>query len=65
MLKNKPDDVRLLTLRARDTAAMRWGSWKTRIRIARAIFISGDAIIGMRILRQDKDLAKALDGIRG
>ena len=63
MLKSDPDNERiLLRSSARATAATRWRIWRTAFRIVRAISTTGGIDYGLRILRQDNDLAKALDG---
>jgi len=62
MLKNKPDDVRLLTLTSQGYSSYALGFLEDSLQDRARDFYLRGRDFGMRILRQDKDLAKALDG---
>jgi hypothetical protein len=62
MLKNKPDDVRLLTLTSQGYSSYALGFLEDSLQDRARDFYLRGRDFGMRILRQDRDLAKALDG---
>jgi hypothetical protein len=62
MLKNKPDDVRLLTLTSQGYSSYALGFLEDSLQERARDFYLRGRDFGMRILRQDKDLAKGLDG---
>jgi tetratricopeptide (TPR) repeat protein len=62
MLKNKPDDIRLLTLTSQGYSSYALGFLEDSLQDRARDFYLRGRDFGMRILRQDKDLAKALDG---
>ena len=62
MLKNKPDDVRLLTLTSQGYSSYALGFLEDSLQDRARDFYLRGRDFGLRILRQDKGLAKALDG---
>jgi tetratricopeptide (TPR) repeat protein len=62
MLKNKPDDVRLLTLTSQGYSSYALGFLEDSLQDRARDFYMRGRDFGMRILRQDRDMAKALDG---
>jgi len=62
MLKNKPEDVRLLTLTSQGYSSYALGFLEDSLQDRARDFYLRGRDFGMRILRQDKNLAKALDG---
>ncbi len=62
MLKNKPEDVRLLTLTSQGYSSYALAFLEDSLQERARDFYLRGRDFGMRILRQDKDLAKALDG---
>jgi hypothetical protein len=62
MLKNKPDDVRLLTLTSQGYSSYALAFLEDSLQDRARDFYLRGRDFGMRILRQDKDLARGLDG---
>ena len=62
MLKNKPDDVRLLTLTSQGYSSYALAFLEDSLHDRARDFYLRGRDFGMRILRQDKDLARGLDG---
>jgi tetratricopeptide (TPR) repeat protein len=62
MLKNKPEDVRLLTLTSQGYSSYALAFLEDSLQNRARDFYLRGRDFGMRVLRQDKDLARALDG---
>jgi tetratricopeptide (TPR) repeat protein len=62
MLKNKPEDVRLLTLTSQGYSSYALAFLEDSLQDRARDFYLRGRDFGMRILRQDKDLARGLDG---
>ena len=62
MLKNKPEDVRLLTLTSQGYSSYALAFLEDSLQNRARDFYLRGRDFGMRILRQDKDLARGLDG---
>ena len=62
MLKNKPEDVRLLTLTSQGYSSYALAFLEDSLQDRARDFYLRGRDFGMRVLRQDKDLARALDG---
>jgi len=62
MLKNKPEDVRLLTLTSQGYSSYALAFLEDSLQDRARDFYLRGRDFGMRVLRQDKDLARGLDG---
>ncbi len=62
MLKNEPENVRLLTLTSQGYSSYALGFLEDSLQDRARDFYLRGRDYGLRILRQDKNLARALDG---